>query len=233
MLERVLEPEVMDTREEAVAYDEMDHAEVNRKFVDDLRDGGPVGELVLDVGTGTALIPVQLCLAEPNVRIMATDLSANMLDLAYYNIEADGVVEQIQLAQIDAKAMPMDDDTFDLVMSNSIVHHIPEPMQTLRESLRVTKPGGRLFFRDLFRPDSNEELTRLVETYVGDEEEHARNLFADSLHAALTVAEMQALVDELAKENGWQSLGKVTATSDRHWTWLATKPDDSKVANTQ
>ncbi len=36
MLSRVLEPEVMDTPEQASAYDAMDHSEVNRRFVDDV-----------------------------------------------------------------------------------------------------------------------------------------------------------------------------------------------------
>ena len=40
MLKRVLEPEVMDTPEEAIAYDEMDHSEVNRRFVADLLAAG-------------------------------------------------------------------------------------------------------------------------------------------------------------------------------------------------
>ncbi len=58
MLTRVLEPEVMDSREEAVAYNAMDHDAVNQKFVDDLTRCGELGQDCLDVGTGTAWIPV-------------------------------------------------------------------------------------------------------------------------------------------------------------------------------
>src|SRR6476620_5625595 len=61
MLPRVLEPEVMDTPEEARDYDAMDHSAVNRVFVADFLavwDGrGPV----LDLGTGTALVPIEFC----------------------------------------------------------------------------------------------------------------------------------------------------------------------------
>src|SRR2546425_991525 len=68
VLPRVLEPEVMDWAEEARDYDAMDHAAVNRAFVADFLavwDGaGPV----LDVGAGTAQIPLELCRQRPAVR---------------------------------------------------------------------------------------------------------------------------------------------------------------------
>ena len=59
-LERVLEPEVMDTVEEAQDYDSMDHSLVNEIFVQDLLATGPIEGEVLDVGTGTAQIPIEL-----------------------------------------------------------------------------------------------------------------------------------------------------------------------------
>src|SRR5947207_183966 len=81
-LVRVLEPEVMDTPEEARDYDAMDHSAVNRLFVDDLLAAGvvpataddqPVAE-ILDLGTGTALIPIELCRRCADCRVMAVDL---------------------------------------------------------------------------------------------------------------------------------------------------------------
>ena len=56
-LQRVLEPEVMDTDEVACDYDRMDHDEVNRLFVEDLLRDHQVSGDVLDIGTGTARIP--------------------------------------------------------------------------------------------------------------------------------------------------------------------------------
>ncbi len=220
MLKRVLEPEVMDCPEEAREYDEMDHEAVNRQFVDDLLAGGEVRGDLLDLGTGTALIPIELCQRVEECRIMAVDLSTEMLDLARYRLEIAGVTHRIQLEHIDGKATPFPDAMFDLVISNSIVHHIPEPKLLLREAVRVTKPGGRLFFRDLFRPDSEDELRRLVETHVADQSATQQKLFADSLRAALTVEEVQDIVASLgfARET-------VRQTSDRHWTWDALRPE--------
>src|SRR4051812_38134791 len=70
MLQRILEPEVMDSPQEALEYDTMDHSAVNRVFVDDLLAARPAPGDVLDLGTGTALIPIELCKRETTCRIM-------------------------------------------------------------------------------------------------------------------------------------------------------------------
>ena len=78
-LKRVLEPEVMDSSEEAEDYNAMDHSHVNQVFVQDLlafveAHGKPLGD-VLDLGTGTALIPIELCQRDANCRVMAIDMA--------------------------------------------------------------------------------------------------------------------------------------------------------------
>lgn len=218
-LKRVLETEYMDTHEEAVDYDSMDHGEVNRQFVTDLLAEGDPGRDVLDLGSGTAQIPIELCRRNSVVRVMATDMAVHMLDLARYNIEIENLTERIELAHSDAKGLDMGDAQFDTVMSNSIVHHIPAPISCLREAVRVVRPGGRLFFRDLMRPESDEQVRQLVETYAAQENEHQRQMFDDSLRAALSLDEIRDLVQSLGFERE-----SVQATSDRHWTWAARKP---------
>lgn len=219
-LQRILEPEVMDTPEEARDYNEMDHADVNRAFVDDLLACGEISGDILDLGTGTAMIPVELCERVEACRVMATDMSTSMLDLAVYNRAVSSAEQRIQLAQADAKQLRYDDDMFDVVMSNSIIHHIPEPAAVLREAVRVTKLGGLLFFRDLMRPERSEDVSQLVATYAAGANEHQQKMFDDSLRAALNLDEIRELVAGLgfAEET-------VQATSDRHWTWIARKPE--------
>lgn len=223
MLERILEPEVMDTPEEARDYNDMDHQEVNQLFVEDLLAFAKTHELslgdVLDPGTGTALIPIELCRHDTECRVMAIDMAANMLDLAKYNIEANGLTERIQLAQVDAKSMVFEDGMFDTVMSNSIVHHIPEPRSCLAEMDRVLVPGGIIFVRDLARPADMETLESQVQMYTGNENAHSQQMFRESLHAALSLEEIQSLVFEYGYEKE-----TVKMTSDRHWTWAAIKP---------
>jgi 2-polyprenyl-3-methyl-5-hydroxy-6-metoxy-1,4-benzoquinol methylase len=103
---------------------------------------------------------------------------------------------------------------FDVVMSNSIIHHIPEPILVLREAVRVTAPAGLLFFRDLLRPETEDELRHLVATYTAAANDHQQRMFAESLHAALSLDEVRSLVVSL----GFPS-DSVQQTSDRHWTW--------------
>jgi ubiquinone/menaquinone biosynthesis C-methylase UbiE len=216
MLQRVLEPEVMDSAEEAHDYDTMDHSHVNQLFVTDLLQLHDEFERILDLGTGTAQIPIELCKRQLQVHVVAIDLAEHMLSVGRHNVAKAGFEERIQLQRCDAKKMPFADGAFDGVMSNSIVHHIPEPAAVFAEMARVVKPGGFLFVRDLLRPEDEKILQRLVQTYAGDANAHQQKMFADSLHAALTLDDVRAIVAGL----GFTS-ASVQQTSDRHWTWAA------------
>lgn len=216
MLPRVLEPEVMDTEEEARDYDAMDHSVVNHLFVRDFLAEGPLFGPVLDLGTGTAQIPIELCRQEPRAMVVAVDLAEEMLKLARRNVDRAGFAARIQLERGDGKRLPYADSQFFAVMSNSIVHHIPEPMSALEEALRITRRGGRLFFRDLLRPESDAEVQRLVDTYAQGANDHQRSLFDASLRAALTLDEVRAIVDQLGLCKNC-----VVPSSDRHWTFAS------------
>lgn len=128
---------------------------------------------------------------------------------------AAGLVDRIELVLADAKGLPFPSTSFDAVVSNSIVHHIAEPAQVVAEAIRVAAPGALQFHRDLCRPRNEAELARIVATYAGDATPYQAKLFADSLRAALSLEEMQLLVEQLAF-----SRETVRITSDRHWTWI-------------
>ncbi|HEY6565240.1 MAG TPA: class I SAM-dependent methyltransferase, partial [Pirellulaceae bacterium] len=185
-------------------------------FVSEPRD-------ILDLGTGTAQIPIALCRACSGCRVLAVDAAASMLDVARYNVELAGLIDRIQLARADAKQLPYATGYFSAVISNSIAHHLAEPGLALREGWRVTAPGGSLFFRDLLRPATEAECSQLVEQYTGHESPRAQRLFADSLRAALSLEEIQSLVVDLDVD-----ASSVRRTSDRHWTWAAIKEDGGR-----
>lgn len=212
-LPRVLEPEVMDTLEEAAAYDAMDHTQVNQAFVQDLLHSYPDPKHVLDVGTGTALIPIELARSHPYCQIVGFDLSVNMLALATRNITEAGLKDRIQCQLGDAKKLPFQGGEFDLVMSNSIVHHMPDPVTFFTQIAELLQPGVRVFIRDLARPDRDTDVIQLVERYAADADSLQRTLFQASLKAALTVSEIEAITQQLGLA------GKVKMTSDRHWTY--------------
>ena len=148
--------------------------------------------------------------------MVAIDMAEEMLKLGRQNIVAADFENRIQLERADGKKLPYADRAFDAVISNSIVHHIPEPRSVLAEALRVVRPGGLVFFRDLLRPDDDADVRRLVETYAAAANHHQRALFDASLRAALSLDEIRKLLASLRRLHD-----TVQATSDRHWTWSA------------
>jgi ubiquinone/menaquinone biosynthesis C-methylase UbiE len=223
MISRVLEPEAMETAEEVRQYDAMDHSEVNSRFVADFLSahGTCRGGEILDVGTGTARIPIALAQIDTQARILALDLSDTMLAQAEVNIAASGLGSRIRTYQGDAKALldSFGQGIFEGVISNTIIHHIPEPLPALDTMARLVARGGTLMVRDLTRPGSLDDIRRLSDTYAGRESSAARALFEASLNAALTLEEFRSLLGDLGF-----SPREVTMTSDRHWTWTWHRP---------
>ena len=221
MIPRIPEPEVMDTVDEAVDYDAMDHSSVNRLFVGDLllflqssKQPENSAPHVLDLGTGTALIPIELQKSSDEFQsVLACDLSKEMLKIARSHLSGTPLERSILPVYCDAKRLPMADQSCRVVMSNSIVHHIPEPLDVFREMRRVIHAEGVLFIRDLMRPSSDQEVEQIVQAYAGTENAHQQKMFRESLHAALTIDEVRELLSQSAFPADW-----VTATSDRHWT---------------
>ena len=213
MLERFLELEVMDTREDAVEYDAMDFTEVNTAFAERAVELGPRAGLVLDLGTGTARIPVLILKRNRALKMAANDYSQNMLKIGEKNVREAGFEKQIELRFEDAKKLTYADRSFDLVISNSLVHHLPDPLPFFREVRRVAKQNAGILIRDLIRPDTVATLESLVDQYAGDSTKHQKKLFRDSLHAALTIDEVRAMV----RQAGLQGV-TVTQSSDRHWS---------------
>ena len=219
-LNRILETEVMDTLEEAFEYDSMDHSQVNEVFCNDFFAARNLtdGVQILDVGTGTAQIPIAMCKRNSGLKITAIDLAESMLTLGNKNIQTALLEDCITLVQVDSKKMHYPDESFDQVISNSIIHHIPNPVECFKEMIRVTKKDGLLFVRDLLRPDSIAELQNIVNLHAGDATPKQKQLFTDSLHASLSLTEVR----EMVKLFGFEAF-TVIQSSNRHWTFTARK----------
>ncbi len=212
-MQRVLEPEVMDTWEEAVDYDAMDFVEVNTAFAQRAVELGPLAAKVLDAGTGTARIPVLLCQMKPQWRVWGVDLAQNMLQIGCQHVEQTGLQNQILLELVDAKQLPYENGHFEMVVSNSLVHHLPDPLPFFLELKRVLQPNGAILIRDLIRPPDQATMNSLVESIGTEYNKHQKKLFRDSLYAALTLDEVNQLISQV----GLQGV-RVYQSSDRHWT---------------
>jgi len=219
MLQRTLEPEIMDSVEEADEYDAMNHDAVNQAFAEDFLAVGNVGCDCLDLGTGTALIPIEICKRHREIRVMATDASIPMLELARFRLELAGETERIQLHHGNVLSLIFQPSFFDCVISNTLLHHLPEPLKMLEEAWRVLRPNGLLFIRDLVRPETSEEVERLVELHTAGATTVSKQLLRQSLHAALRLDEIREFVARLGIHPS-----SVQLTSDRHWTLCTRRP---------
>ena len=158
-LPRVPEPEAMESDEEAEAYssaaadsrlDDLDNTFVYYVVSLGVRSG-----LALDVGTGPGQIPIKLALKIPQLEIVGIDLSEAMLAKARNAAAAAGVEGQGTVWIGSCSSAPLSlDHHFDLVMCNSLLHHAADPLATLNELARVTRPRGALLLRDLRRPSA-------------------------------------------------------------------------------
>ena len=209
-LERVLEPEVMDTEEEAREYDAMDHEGPNRAFVERLIELGAGGR-VLDIGCGPGQVALRIAERIPASEVLGIDLARHMLTVAERNRAASEVAARVRFELADAKGLPYPDGAFDTVCSNTILHHIPDPEPFLREAGRVLAPGGALLIRDLFRPRDAAAVEALVAEHAADANPTQRELFRASLCAALTPSELE----ELARRAGLDG-ARVVVDTDRH-----------------
>jgi len=212
-MDRIPEPDTLSPSDEATEYHAMDHSAVNRQFVDELLKG-PTGPLVVDLGCGPAGIPIELCQRSNDYEVIATDDEVEMLEIAKQEIDIAGCLGRISLNHVAVEAMELfENGMADTVISNSLLHHLEEPRIGLETAVRLTREGGRLFIRDLARPETAEEIESMVRAYSGEESENGQQLFRQSLHAALTLNEIRAIARGLGIPED-----HVQMSSDRHWT---------------
>jgi ubiquinone/menaquinone biosynthesis C-methylase UbiE len=200
-LQRVAEPEVMDDSAEVEAYSSAT-AQSYLNAIDDtfvehaarLARGRERGR-ALDIGTGPGQIVLKLARQLTRWKFIGVDRSPNMIaqGLASLGTAAE-LAGRVQFYVADGNQLPFRDWTFDLVVCNSVLHHLAEPQKLLTEITRLAKPGGAILLRDLRRP------SRLA--YPLHVRRHGRHyqglmykLYCDSVRSAYTVEELQDLLD--------------------------------------
>jgi len=207
------EPEVMVDALEAGAYGAADFSEVNAAFVERLVElaGNCPAARAVDLGTGPADIPIWVVRAMAGWRVVAVDASPAMIELARRAVTAADLGESIELVLADAKNTGLPGHSFDVVFSNSILHHINDSAALWREVRRLAAPGALVFLRDLARPPDPEAAWEIVDAYAGDESDLLREEYYRSLLAAYTPDEVRGQLDA----TGLAPL-RVDMATDRH-----------------
>lgn len=212
-MQRRLEPEVMDDPEQARAYAEADFEASNQAFADrclDLLRGLERG-VVLDLGCGPADIPLRLSRALPaGVRIVGVDASASMLAFGRAALgRADA--PRVDLVRAYLPDLPFAAGACAAVISNSLLHHLPDPAPLWRAVRTLARPGAPVVVGDLFRPPSEDDAARIVrEAAVSDHPLLERDFYC-SLLAAFTLDEVR----EQLRRAGLTTLD-ASIVSERH-----------------
>jgi ubiquinone/menaquinone biosynthesis C-methylase UbiE len=212
-VERQLEPELMDDPEQAVAYARANFESEDQGFVDRFGEYFPDFEegCVFDLGCGPGDIPLRFVRAYPRCLVTGVDASRPMLDLADRAVTAAGLSGRIELHCERIQSFRPAQQA-DAIISNSLLHHLPHPLQFWHAIRRLVKPGGAVLVMDLLRPESPEAAQAIVETYAANEAPILRRDFYQSLLAAFTEDEVAA---QLTQMNLTRLL--IDVVDDRHW----------------
>jgi SAM-dependent methyltransferase len=223
-MQRRLEPELMDEAEQALAYARADFTESNTLFVrllGELAPGDLAGTRAIDLGCGPADIPIRFLKAYPGARCDAVDGSQAMLDLARADLDAlPGIAGRCRLICATLPAPELGRHGYDLILSNSLLHHLHRPEVLWQGIQDLGKPGAPVLIMDLMRPASAGWVEALVATYAAGEPEVLRRDFRNSLFAAFEPSEVQ---DQLADARLGDHL-EVRVVSDRHLAVLGRLP---------
>lgn len=215
MIERQPEPELMDSLAQVDAYASADFVASDQAFVERLLarlQPLPDSGALLDLGCGPASISIHAARLMPGWEITALDAGPNMLAQARRNLaQAPAALRarvHLQQAHLPAHALTQ---RFAVIISNSLLHHLPDPAVLWQSVRELADAGAMLQIMDLFRPHSAQQLEQLVATYAGDAPDLLQQDFRNSLRAAYTVAEIR----EQLLAAGLGHL-QVATISDRH-----------------
>ena len=148
----------------------------------------PAGANILELGSGSGALWANIADKIPATwNITLSDLSQGMLDAAWRNLVVTG--RNFKFEQIDAQSIPYKDETFDIVIANHMLYHVPDRSKALAEIKRVLKNGGYL-----------------IATTVG--ESHMKEI-ADWLKRVDNDNDFSPFILPFTLENGREQLGKV------------------------
>lgn len=213
MMDRILEPELMDDQAQAEAYARADFADENQGFVDRFKEYFPefATGTVLDLGCGPAEIAIRFAKLYPACLIIGIDASAPMIQLGDEAVKQAGLADRITL-RCERYEEVAGARIVDAAISNSLLHHLPNPLQFWQKLRQLVKSGAPVLVMDLLRPDSPEAAQAIVDQYAANEPDILRRDFYNSLLAAFTEDEIGS---QLARMNLTRLL--IDIPDDRHW----------------
>lgn len=119
-----------------------------RAMADDVNKVAPPGATVVDLGCGPGTILRRLARSRSDLALTGVDIDRGMLSISRRRLPAANLLR----ASIDA--VPIDENTADVVFSSMVFHHLPQQVKkgALLEASRILKPGGTFFLCDFAVP---------------------------------------------------------------------------------
>lgn len=212
MMLRVLEPELMEDAGQVFAYAKADfnrpHGEFIRRLKNVVKNPAFSGQ-ALDLGCGPGDISCRFVKAFPSATVDAIDGSRLMIDFALNTIDAK-TLNRLNFIHGKLPDYRLPSDHYDVIFSNSLLHHLPDPQVLWQTIKKYAKPGTQIAVMDLLRPGRVYLAKTLVDMYTATEPEILRRDFYNSLLAAFSLAEIKK---QLADADLPLSVEKI---SDRH-----------------
>ena len=176
----------------------------------------PAVARVLDVGTGTGRLAIELAKARPDLHVIGVDISEDMLSVARRNATLSDFSARIEFRPATAEALPFPDRHFALVTSNASLHLWTDPAAVLGEIARVIAPGGYCLVRDNLRLAALDPFLRLVGMVLGMDRAQ-RRLWLQAIRASYTPGEVKAILIRSALKDAHVSVAPELLYLDIAW----------------
>ncbi len=190
-MKRVLEPEVMDVPDQAIAYANADFSDSNAAYVRDLiAMFGDDLQHAVDLGCGPGDVVIRVARSQPLARLTAVDASPAMLSIASEAVGRAGLTERIHLVQGRIPGLPIPPRSFTAILSKDMLHHMHDPQALWQEVQRLGRSGAAVYIMDLMRPASPDLAVEIVERVAPGGDPLLKTDFYNSLCAAFTISEV-------------------------------------------
>jgi len=211
-MKRLLEPELMENESQVKAYPEADFEIPHHEFMQRLKsfiDEPDFSGTALDLVCGPGGISCRFVKAFPSSKVHAVDGSKPMLDYAKSAFTPD-LTQRISFIQGLLPEVILPQSDYEIIFSNSLLHHLPDP-QTLWQTIKkYSRPGTRIIIMDLLRPAGIDDAQTMVNSHAANEPEI---LQGDFYHSFLTAFSLSEITAQLAQAGLNLNIEQI---SDRH-----------------